>query len=156
MTHSWALQHDTCGVNEQAIHRRIHKVLQGNNQVLLFWIFILGERVLSGLRRNCRNLHGRSIQTIARQSFQIIHYLISRHRISNAVFFLNNLFIYFWLCWVFIAAERAFSSRGKQGLQGKGVREGEVRKKNKSGTLQEQITFNEVRRDSSQISELLH
>ena len=29
------------------------------------------------------------------------------------------------------------------------------RKKNKTGTLQEQITFNEARRGSSQISELL-
>ena len=39
---------------------------------------------------------------------------------------------------------------------GYGVREGEVPKKNKTGTLQEQITFNEVRRGSSEISELLH
>ena len=30
------------------------------------------------------------------------------------------------------------------------------RKKNKTGTLQEQITFNEARRGRSQISELLH
>ena len=30
-----------------------------------------------------------------------------------------------------------------------------MRKKNKSGTLQEQITFNEARKGSSQISELL-
>ena len=30
------------------------------------------------------------------------------------------------------------------------------RKRKKTGTLQEQITFNEARRDSSQISELLH
>ena len=37
-----------------------------------------------------------------------------------------------------------------------GVRVGEVQKKNETGTLQEQITFNEVRRGSSQISELLH
>ena len=36
-----------------------------------------------------------------------------------------------------------------------GVRVGEVQKKNETGTLQEQITFNEVRRGSSQISELL-
>ena len=38
-----------------------------------------------------------------------------------------------------------------------GVREGEVQKKNETetSTLQEQITFNEVRRGSSQISELL-
>ena len=41
-------------------------------------------------------------------------------------------------------------------LQGKGVREVEVQEKNKTGTLQEQITFNEARRGSSQISELLH
>ena len=41
-------------------------------------------------------------------------------------------------------------------LQGKGVREGEVLKKNETGTLQEQITINEARRGSSQISELLH
>ena len=41
-------------------------------------------------------------------------------------------------------------------LQGKGVREGEVRKKNETGTLEEQITFNEARRGSSQINELLH
>ena len=41
-------------------------------------------------------------------------------------------------------------------LQGKGVREGEVQKKNETGTLQEQITFNEARRGSSQISELQH
>ena len=39
---------------------------------------------------------------------------------------------------------------------GYGVREGEVQKKNVTGTLQEQITFNEARRSSSQISELLH
>ena len=37
-----------------------------------------------------------------------------------------------------------------------GVRVGEVWKKNETGTLQEQITFNEARRGSSQISELLH
>ena len=39
-----------------------------------------------------------------------------------------------------------------------GVRGGEVQKKNETetSTLQEQITFNEVRRGSSQISELLH
>ena len=36
-----------------------------------------------------------------------------------------------------------------------GVRVGEVQKKNETGTLQEQITFNEVRRGSSQISEHL-
>ena len=41
-------------------------------------------------------------------------------------------------------------------MQGEGVREGEVQKKSKTGTLQEQIIFNEVRRGSSQISELLH
>ena len=33
---------------------------------------------------------------------------------------------------------------------------GKVQKKNEIGTLQEQITFNEVRRGRSQISELLH
>ena len=38
----------------------------------------------------------------------------------------------------------------------KGVRKGEVWGKNKTGTFQEQITFNKARRDSSQISELLH
>ena len=37
-----------------------------------------------------------------------------------------------------------------------GVRVGEVQKKNEIGTLQEQITFNEARRGSNQISELLH
>ena len=42
------------------------------------------------------------------------------------------------------------------GVVGKGVREGEVRKKNETGTLQELISFNEARRGSSQISELLH
>ena len=36
-----------------------------------------------------------------------------------------------------------------------GVREGEVQKKNETGPLQEQISFNEARRGSSQISELL-
>ena len=36
-----------------------------------------------------------------------------------------------------------------------GVRVGEVQKKNETGTLQEQITFNEVRRSRSQISEQL-
>ena len=36
-----------------------------------------------------------------------------------------------------------------------GVRVGEVQKKNETGTLREQITFNEARRGSSQISELL-
>ena len=36
------------------------------------------------------------------------------------------------------------------------VRVGEVQKKNETGTLQEQITFNEARRSSTQISELLH
>ena len=36
----------------------------------------------------------------------------------------------------------------------KGFRE-EVQKKKETGTLQEQITFNEARRGSSQISELL-
>ena len=41
-------------------------------------------------------------------------------------------------------------------VQGKGVREGEVRKKNEIGTLQEQISFNEARRGSSQIIKLLH
>ena len=41
-------------------------------------------------------------------------------------------------------------------LLGKGVREGKVQKKMEAGTLQEQITFNEARRGSSQISELLH
>ena len=35
-----------------------------------------------------------------------------------------------------------------------GVRVGEVQKKNETGTLQEQITFNEARRDSREISEL--
>ena len=39
--------------------------------------------------------------------------------------------------------------------EGKGAGEGEVRKKNETGTLQEQIAFNEARRGSSQISELL-
>ena len=41
-------------------------------------------------------------------------------------------------------------------LERKGVREGKVQKKNETSTLQEQITFNEVRKGSSQISELLH
>ena len=36
-----------------------------------------------------------------------------------------------------------------------GVRVGEVQKKNETGTLQEQITFNEARRGRSQISEQL-
>ena len=40
-------------------------------------------------------------------------------------------------------------------LQGKGVREGKVWKKNETSTFQEQITFDKVRRGSSQISELL-
>ena len=39
---------------------------------------------------------------------------------------------------------------------GYAVREGEVQEKNKTNTLQEQITFNEARRGSSQISELVH
>ena len=39
---------------------------------------------------------------------------------------------------------------------GHGVREGEVQEKNETGPIQEQVTFNEVRRGSSQISELLH
>ena len=38
----------------------------------------------------------------------------------------------------------------------KGVREGEVWKKNETGTLQQQITFSEARRGGSHISELLH
>ena len=42
------------------------------------------------------------------------------------------------------------------GVVGKGVREGEVQKKNETGTLQELISFNEARRGNSQISELLH
>ena len=37
-----------------------------------------------------------------------------------------------------------------------GVRVGEVQKKNKTVTFQEQIIFTEARRSSSQISELLH
>ena len=37
-----------------------------------------------------------------------------------------------------------------------GVRELEKARFRKTGTLQEQITFNEARRGSSQISELLH
>ena len=37
-----------------------------------------------------------------------------------------------------------------------GVRVGEAQKRNDTGTLQEQITFNEARRGSSQISELMH
>ena len=41
-------------------------------------------------------------------------------------------------------------------LVGYRVREGEVQKKNESGTSQEQITFNKARRGSSQISKLLH
>ena len=41
-------------------------------------------------------------------------------------------------------------------LQGKGVREGEVLKKNETGTLQEEFTINESRRGSSEFSELLH
>ena len=39
---------------------------------------------------------------------------------------------------------------------GYGVREREVQRKNETGILQEQITFNEARRGSNQISELLH
>ena len=41
-------------------------------------------------------------------------------------------------------------------LYSKGVREGKVWKKNETGSLQEQITFSEARRGSSQISELMH
>ena len=41
-------------------------------------------------------------------------------------------------------------------LERKGDREGKVQKKNETSTLQEYITFNEVRKSSSQISELLH
>ena len=41
-------------------------------------------------------------------------------------------------------------------MSGKGVREGEVQKKSEASTLQEQITLNEARSGSSQISELLH
>ena len=37
-----------------------------------------------------------------------------------------------------------------------GIRVGKVQKKNETGALQEQITFNEARRGSSQISDLLH
>ena len=37
-----------------------------------------------------------------------------------------------------------------------GVREGEVQKKKETSTLQDRITFNEVRRGRDQISELLH
>ena len=37
-----------------------------------------------------------------------------------------------------------------------GVRVGEAQKKNKTSILREQMTFNEVRRGSSQINELLH
>ena len=47
------------------------------------------------------------------------------------------------------------SAMGVQGAM-YGVKESEVQKKNETGTLQEQITFNKVRRGSSQISELLH
>lgn len=43
------------------------------------------ERVLSNLRRNCRNFHGSSCPEIARRSFQKIHPLICRHRIPKAV-----------------------------------------------------------------------
>ena len=39
---------------------------------------------------------------------------------------------------------------------GYGVREREVQRKNETGILQEQITFNEARRGSNQISELLN
>ena len=37
---------------------------------------------------------------------------------SGVIFFLflNILFRYFWLCWVFIAARAFFSSCGEQGL----------------------------------------
>ena len=38
----------------------------------------------------------------------------------------------------------------------KGTREGEVQRKNETDTLQKQITFNKVRRGSSQTTELLH
>ena len=41
-------------------------------------------------------------------------------------------------------------------IVGYGVRKGKVQKKKKAGTLQEQTTFNEARRGSSQISEPLH
>ena len=40
-------------------------------------------------------------------------------------------------------------------LEGKGVREGKVRKKNETGTLRNRSPFNEARRGSSQISDLL-
>ena len=50
----------------------------------------------------------------------------------------------------------AYLGKSTAGMQGKGVREGEVREKKETGTLQEQITFNEARRGSSQIRELLH
>ena len=40
-------------------------------------------------------------------------------------------------------------------MYGKRVREGEVLKKKETSTLEEQITFNEARRGSSQNSELL-
>ena len=40
-------------------------------------------------------------------------------------------------------------------IAGYAVREGEVQNKNETGTLQEQITFNEARRGNSQISALL-
>ena len=50
----------------------------------------------------------------------------------------------------------AYLWKSTAGMQGKGVREGKVWKKNVTGTLQEQITFNDARRGSSQISELLH
>ena len=51
---------------------------------------------------------------------------------------------------------KMYNILGKDILWGKGVREGEIQKKNETSTLQEQITLNEVRRGSSQISEVLH
>ena len=58
-----------------------------------------------------------------------------------------------WFCYLTISLSAALFFCL---LESKGVREGEVREKKETGTLQEQITFNEARRGSSQISELLH
>ena len=37
-------------------------------------------------------------------------------KISHSYFLKFLKFIYFWLCWVFVAARRLFSSCGEQGL----------------------------------------
>ena len=79
---------------------------------LLHWILLILEGLATQLHRDiCFDIPIPELLVSASTSIWILmECLILRHQSHPNTIFLNFLYIYFWLCWVFVAAQGLFSS----------------------------------------------